>query len=130
MQITLDGQPEYPDEPYKQCANHAEILFTRDDVSAPPPRWLPGEQPGNHNVIRIWLHEFQFPLVRDILLKSKGVRCFYTERPGRAPEAGIKDWNPESAHEDFAQWWALQELQVENTGAYTHSAISSSSPKL
>jgi len=91
--MNLHGRPEYPNAPLKQCANYAEIAFLPNDKPLPEPTWTPHVSNGTNNRISIWFHQWQFPIVGEILRNSPSVRCFYYKVQGKPPEAGIKDWN-------------------------------------
>lgn len=82
--ISLWGEPEAAG----MTANHAEIEFVPDGTPVNPPRY-------DHALSRIgiWFPVSQFDRIAAILRSSAGVRCFYEERPGKEPYAGIKDWN-------------------------------------
>jgi hypothetical protein len=62
----------------------------------PEPTWTPCLNDTKNNRIGIWFHQWQFPLVANILRNSAGVRCYFYREKGKSPEAGIKDWNKKS----------------------------------
>jgi len=74
--------------------NHAEIDFIEDNQGAlPVPDWLPGCN--GKNIIHLWYHRRDFPLIAEILRCSKKPRCYYFYQDGKV-DAGIKDWPPDS----------------------------------
>jgi hypothetical protein len=95
--MNMHGRPEYPNPPYNQRANYAEIEFIPDGQPLADPSWTPNVCGSHDNRIRISFHESQFSTVTEMLRNSAGVRCFYTESGG-VKEAGISDWNEISKH--------------------------------
>jgi hypothetical protein len=91
--MSLHGHAESPPPPHDQIANYAEIAFIPNGRPLPDPKWTPHAGGGKDNRISICFHQWQFPIVADILRNSAGVRCYYYEENGKVPEAGIKDWN-------------------------------------